>query len=98
MRYSPVMLEAPKQDWAFYLSRCRDAHLRWLRALTPAESLELFGDLHRFAGSRGMDPQEREQLEARRLREKIELRDRLPAAFVALDRLGDGRPDSANPR
>jgi len=92
------MIDAPKQDWAFYLSRCRDEHLRWLRGLTLSESLDLFRDLHSFAGSRAIDGEERERLETRRLREKIELRTHLRAAFEALDRLADGRSGPANHR
>ena len=98
MGYSPGMLEAPKQDWSFYLSRCQDEHLQWLRALTPSKSLDLFRDLYRFASSWGLEPEERDRLEAMRLSEKIKSRDHLRAAFEALDRLRDGRPNSANPR
>ena len=92
------MLEAPKQDWSFYLSRCQDEHLVWLRALTPSKSLDLFRDLYRFASSWGLEPEERERLEAMRFSEKIKLRAQLRAAFQALDRLRDGRPDSTSPR
>lgn len=85
------MLEAPRQDWQLYEKRCREACAERLRSLSPADALRIQEDLYRFACALPMSPRERERYEARRWSDKLALRKRLRAAFVALDRKRDRR-------
>ena len=85
------MLDAPRQDWHLYEERCREACAERLRSLSPSAALCIYDDLCRFAGALAVSPRERERWEKTRWREKLALRTRLRAAFVALDRLRDGR-------
>jgi hypothetical protein len=85
------VLEAPKQDWDLYEKRCRDACIERLRSISPSAALDIYEDLHRLARALPGTPKERERLEAMLWREKLALRGRLRAAFVALDRMRDRR-------
>lgn len=84
------MLEPPKQNWSLYEARCRDAHLAWLRSLSPRESLQLFEDLHRFFRSQKPDPDERARQAESRRHEKLALWRRLHETFVEVDERRDG--------
>ncbi len=84
------MLEAPKQDWALYERRSRDARREWLRGLTPQASFELYEDLVRFGRSLMTDRDEAARREAARWREKLAIRATLRHACLALDGARDG--------
>jgi len=85
------MLEAPRQDWSLYEKRCRDARIEHLRSLSPSAALGIYDDLHRFACALPGTAREHERFEAMRWREKLALRGKMHAAFVALDRIRDRR-------
>ena len=87
---------APKQDWTTYETRCRQARLDQLRSLTLDDAISLYESMARFAQSIECSPEDRKRAERTRLREKIVRRHRMLDAFRALDRLHDGRQDSAN--
>lgn len=72
-------------DWELLERRSREEHVRWLQSLTPAESLALYEDLHRFAASFPADPEDIGRLERRRWREKLVLRGELLDAWSRID-------------
>jgi hypothetical protein len=84
-------MEAPNQDWGLYEKRCREACVERLRSLSPSEALSIYEDLHSFSRALTTNPRGEEQYEATRWREKLARRMKLHTAFLALDRMRDGR-------
>ena len=84
------MLSAPRQDWKLYEERCRDEHVRWMRGLTPAESMNLYESLHRWVVAHADHSPRAVIREEQRWQEKLALRRRMLEAFAALDRLRHG--------
>lgn len=99
--YTGPMLEPPRQNWALYESRCRQARLVSLRSLSIPEAFDLFEEVYRFGRSTMSQwpRQELERYELSRFREKLARRRKLRSAFTALDRLRDarGHPEDASP-
>ena len=90
------MLEAPKQDWKLYEEKCRTEHLKWLRSLTPAQTMDLYEEFYRIAKS-ATPAAESQRLEELRRQEKLAMRARLVATFAEMDRNAGGRRHSKDP-
>jgi hypothetical protein len=85
-----------RQDWELHERLCRKDHVEWLRSLTPAQSLALYEDFHRFAASVKIPPEEAARLESSHWQEKLSLRKKLLAAFARLDEVERGRRHPTN--
>ena len=83
------MLEAPRQVWETYEKRCREACVDRLRSLSPAAAFAAYAHLCHFACAVAGSLGDRDRLGTTRWREKLALRRKLHAAFVALDRIRD---------
>jgi hypothetical protein len=81
------MLDAPNHDWDLYEKACRPAHIAWLRSLTPDDALALYEEFHSFVSSQTGDDPGLARLEKLRWEEKVAIRQRMVAAFAALDRM-----------
>lgn len=79
-------MEAPKQNWSLYHDKCRHEHAEWLRSLTPARALSLCDDLRILAGRLLSGGPDAERTNRNRWQEKLAIRRKLVAAFMALDR------------
>ena len=80
------MIDAPKQDWTWYEEKSRGEHAAWLRSLTPVAALTLCEALRSFALRFTQGSPESERLEQEHWREKLAIRRKMLAVFVAWDR------------
>ena len=78
------MLTAPQQNWSLYESKCRSAHVAWLRGLSPESAWELHQSLFAAAMSHGALPLPPELAQSR-WQEKLAIRRRQVAAFARRD-------------
>jgi hypothetical protein len=82
------MLDAPRQDWAFYEERARSADQAWLRSLTPQEGFVLYADMFNLIWkARRSLKGDWGRLDEWRWREKLALRLRMVEAFWKRDEL-----------
>ena len=74
-----------ERDWTVYHKRYEAAHAQWLCALTTAEAIDFYLQLHRLAMAQCDDSPGWRRLEKERWREKVAIRRRLHQSFAALD-------------
>lgn len=82
------MVDAPRQDWAFYEERARPANEAWLYSLTPHDRFALYADMFNmiWEARRNVDG-DWERLDEWRWQQKLELRLRMVEAFQKRDEL-----------
>ncbi len=82
------MTEAPKRNWEWYEAKCRQEHVKWLRGLSPADSVALCEELRRLAARSQGGAAASDMLDQKRWEEKLARRKSTVAAFQACDRIG----------
>jgi hypothetical protein len=80
------MLDAPRQDWAFFEERARPVEAAWLRGLTTDERFALYNDMFNviWQARRNLEG-DWERLDDLRWQQKLALRLRMVEAFQKMD-------------
>jgi hypothetical protein len=82
------MLDAPKQNWALYESRCRATDEARIRAMTTDERFALYASMFNLIWrDRDKRPGDWERLDQWRWQQKLALRRRMVATYKKLDEL-----------
>lgn len=79
------MLDAPRQDWAFYDAAVRPHELERLGRMTPAEKFALYEDMFELVTAGRIGTEEWARLEEMRWQEKLRIRNKMVEAFRKLD-------------
>jgi hypothetical protein len=82
------MLDAPRQDWAFYEERAKPVEAAWLRGLTTDERFTLYADMFNaiWKARRTLNG-DWERLDESRWQQKLDLRLRMVGTFQKRDKL-----------
>jgi hypothetical protein len=91
------MLDAPKQDWAYYEEKSRAANAAWLRGLSTEQRLAIYCDMFRLIRESRDSSADWDALERWRWRQKLAARQREVKAYRKLDvwRERNANPDAA---
>lgn len=79
------MSDAPKQDWAEYERRCREANAAWVRGLSTADRFALYADLYRIVRESRCAQGDWRRLEEWNWNRKVADRRRVVTALLKLD-------------
>src|SRR3954462_16025270 len=95
--YNLPMQFEHQHDWALFDERSRQGNTEWLRSLTPAQCVELYQEMFRIAWqARQQSTGDWQQLESRRWKAKLALREKMVSAFQQMDKLRIERSNRDN--